>query len=797
MLGTFDLGAIVGRLVLDKQQWTQSIQGVRADLKDFKKDLKAKTDEIQAAGRMLVGFGAGVTASFGVLIKSAADAGDVIHDLAEKTGISTEMLSGYKLAADKSGTSLDDLAIGFKILANQMQAAHDTGGAQKRLFDSLGVSFEDAEGKLRPLDAVMLDVADMFERMPGGAMKSSLSVDLFGRSAQNLIPFLNLGRAGLEAEYRAAERLGLVFSQEAADGADAFNDSLTELRGAAQGLAQELGKSLLPALKPMIDNMKESVRWVREFVKDYPGFSSALAMTGAAVGVIAGVLGTVCILLPSFLKGWVLLYPVLVAAAPIVTAIGAAWAGWELGKWYGEVTGLNRAIQDQISSGKGVVAWLLQLTGIMPKVNAQIAAGTGHADAYAIQLEAIARASELIGHKVTGFMEAQRILRLEFERTGTVGNAALDGWLGRLPKLKGLTDGVKSGLDALLATFNIKTKTALTEELKLAEEALKKLQESSESTPGSIQKLETEINRLKVELLGATHQIDMARSSLQGLEADFKSVAEAFNDNLEKLLAPGIPTEIIEISPLDMNLEGLAADADAGLAILDEFNAAAAASVAAASEKARQDLAASQQLYNQVFGDIINGFTSIMDGSKTMGEAFSGVITTMIADLGKLVIAEIMAAKKSIVAEQMKSVAHAIAGIFKSIPWFLAIPLAAGAFAVVSKLFSGLMKFEQGGVFKEPTVAEVGHGTEYLLPEKKLIRIVQDAMTSTSSGMGASPATATAGGPTIQPTFHVHMTVKSLDGRTVREARELIFQEFSELVRSRGWGDLRLAVRNA
>ena len=145
----------------------------------------------------------------------------------------------------------------------------------------------------------------------------------------------------------------------------------------------------------------------------------------------------------------------------------------------------------------------------------------------------------------------------------------------------------------------------------------------------------------------------------------------------------------------------------------------------------------------QMFGDMVNGFTSVMDGSVKMGDIFSKIATTMIADLGKMVIAEMMFGKASIVAAQMQAVAHFIASIFKKVPFPVNLVLAAGAFAVVSALFKKLLKFEQGGVFTKPTIAEVGHGTEYVLPERKLINLVRDAMRMPA--YAGAPAMAMAG----------------------------------------------------
>lgn len=787
--GAFDLGSIVGHLVLDRKEWTQAVTAVRTDLAELKKSVKLKSDEIQAAGRVLAGFGASITATFGILLKSSADAGDQIHDLAERTGIATELLSGYKLAADKSGTSIDGFAVGVKILANNLQAANAKGGAQRDLFESLGIKYKDAAGNALPLDRVLLSIADKLSTMPGGWEKSAVAVDLFGKSGAELIPLMNLGAQGLEAEYREAKRLGMVFSQEAADAADEFNDSLTELKGAVQGVGNELAKSLLPALQPMIDRTKESVRWVRDFVATYPALSASIAELGIGLGVVAGVLGTICMLLPTFVKGWAVVYPFLVKMAPAILEIGAAWAGWEFGKWYGEVTGLNQAVQDQVSSGKGLVAQLLMLTKIMPDVNEEIDKGTGHWAANKIQVDAIAAAEKLAGREVKDFVEAKRLLRYEFQEAGTVGNAALDGWLARFPRLAPAVDGVGTSIKAILAEFNQLTKSELEAEFKKTTQALEALRASTEKTPGALQALQKKWSELWGQLYGAPPTIDAVTSSLDRLAKRFSDVQDGFGLSLDTVGA-------IEI-PIELDVEGLNTQVEVGSEILKGFVEQGVEASAAATERAKATASEQQALYTQVFADIINGFTSIMDGSKTMGEAFRGIVTGMIADLGKLVIAEIMAAKKGILASQMAAVAHAIAGIFKSIPWFVAIPIAAGAFAVVSKLFSKLLSFDRGAVFEEKTllpahtVAE--NETEYYLPEKKLLAVFRESLAGMSYGPGPALAGAGAGAGGYSPVIHVtqNVTFQSLDRRSVAEARDMIFDAVDSKVVEFGRRSLR------
>ena len=193
----FDAGAIVTRLELDKKKWEQSVAAVKKDQTSLQGFVLRNEQQIKKFGTALTVAGAAITATFGLLIKKTADAGDKINDLSQRTGIATEILSGYKLAADKSGTSIEGFAIGMRGLANQMQAANTGNKIAAKLFSDLGVSVTDSTGKLRPLNDVMLDVAERFAVMPDGAQKTATAMDIFGRSGMELIPMLNMGKQGL------------------------------------------------------------------------------------------------------------------------------------------------------------------------------------------------------------------------------------------------------------------------------------------------------------------------------------------------------------------------------------------------------------------------------------------------------------------------------------------------------------------------------------------------------------------------------------------------------------------------
>src|SRR5690606_41954766 len=98
-----------------------------------------------------------------------------------------------------------------------------------RAFDAIGVSVTNADGSLRDTEEVMLDVADRFEKIEDGAAKAAIAQELFGRSGTNLIPFLNQGRAGIEALKKEADDFGLTVTRKAGQAAAQVNGTLTPM----------------------------------------------------------------------------------------------------------------------------------------------------------------------------------------------------------------------------------------------------------------------------------------------------------------------------------------------------------------------------------------------------------------------------------------------------------------------------------------------------------------------------------------------------------------------------------------
>lgn len=217
----------------------------------------AITGSLRTIGAGVAGFVAGfvsVQAAFNGL-KSAIDFADKLNDFNQRLGISAEALSGWSYAAKQTGTDIDALGTGLKKLARNMSEALDPKSQQAGLFAALGVEVKDAKGNLRSLESILPDIANAFKKLDNETLEASLSMEIFGKSGADLLEFLNQGKDGLGSMSERAKELGISLSQDTLTAADAFNDSLGDLRAVTESLFLQLAQELLPTLTELVQRL--------------------------------------------------------------------------------------------------------------------------------------------------------------------------------------------------------------------------------------------------------------------------------------------------------------------------------------------------------------------------------------------------------------------------------------------------------------------------------------------------------------------------------------------------------------
>jgi TP901 family phage tail tape measure protein len=260
----------------------EKLHGVGEESKDVS---GVTATQMATAGTAILAVGTAIGATMLAAAEHAAHLGDELHDLAQRTGITVEQLSALKFAAEQSGASIDDIATSTRILARNVYEAAAGADRQSAVFQGLGVSIKDAAGNLRPMNDILLDVADRFSTMQDGAGKAALAQEIFGRGAQALIPLLNEGSEGIGKMTAQLDAVGGIMSTKAAAAADQYKDAENLLAKSVEGLTISIGTALIPALTTAVELMTAGMAAVTGFANAHPeAIRLVLALAGALVG---------------------------------------------------------------------------------------------------------------------------------------------------------------------------------------------------------------------------------------------------------------------------------------------------------------------------------------------------------------------------------------------------------------------------------------------------------------------------------------------------------------------------------
>lgn len=200
-----------------------------------------------------IGLGAGFgAASFVGLIKGTLDAADHLDKLNRQTGISVERLSELKFVAEQSGTDIDTLAKAVRAFNDALVTAQDKTSKMGMLMKALGVDITAS-----PAEAFR-QFAEAFSKLPEGALRSAVSLEVLKKSGAELAEVLGDGAKGLDDLSAKAQRLGVVIGPEFAKDAKDFKDNLHAIGATADALGIKLTKNVVGGLKAITDNFAEA-----------------------------------------------------------------------------------------------------------------------------------------------------------------------------------------------------------------------------------------------------------------------------------------------------------------------------------------------------------------------------------------------------------------------------------------------------------------------------------------------------------------------------------------------------------
>jgi len=195
---------------------------------------------------------AGTATAIAILVDKSFQAVDAIGKTSTQTGIATDTLQAFHLAARESGTSIEGANTALIKFARTVGDADKGLKTQADIFKDLGINLRDTTGQMRAFDDILVDTAKGISAMGSQSERASALAGLFGRQGVILTGAIkDLSEKGLDKFIDRAKKLGVVLAGSVIRRTEEFNDRIGVLQMQFKALVANITTSLLPIFEEM------------------------------------------------------------------------------------------------------------------------------------------------------------------------------------------------------------------------------------------------------------------------------------------------------------------------------------------------------------------------------------------------------------------------------------------------------------------------------------------------------------------------------------------------------------------
>lgn len=219
------------------------------------------------------------------MTKESASFADNIITLSMQTGQTTDQLQEFSYATELIDVSVDTMQGSLRKLTNNMQDTMNGTGNAQASFEALGISVTNADGSMRSANDVFYETIDALGKVKNETERDAMSMDIFGRSAQDLNPLIIQGSDTLKAYADEAHNVGYVLDEEALSALGAVDDAYQRLQKTQEGVKNQLAAEFAPYLEEFYGDATQGVKDLGKAIKD-SGIVDAFGMLLETVGDI-------------------------------------------------------------------------------------------------------------------------------------------------------------------------------------------------------------------------------------------------------------------------------------------------------------------------------------------------------------------------------------------------------------------------------------------------------------------------------------------------------------------------------
>ncbi len=262
--------------------------------------------------------------AFGLSGDKAIKVADLLANSANASaGNITDMAYALKAAgavANMAGQSIQDTVTAISLMANAGIVGSDAGTSLKsmlmslispsdkaaKLMKELGIQIYDANGKMKPLPALVQEFSTKLGGLSQEQRNAALAT-IFGSDAIRAANIVLM--SGTDAWNQMSQAVNKAGGAQdvAASKMKGFKGALEAFKSTVETLAITIGEKLLPVVTPMIQKITD---WINKFGELSPTMQNVILVLGAviaAIGPFLVVLGTLAGAIIKVQQAWTLL----------------------------------------------------------------------------------------------------------------------------------------------------------------------------------------------------------------------------------------------------------------------------------------------------------------------------------------------------------------------------------------------------------------------------------------------------------------------------------------------------------
>lgn len=196
-------------------------------------------------------------------LEQAAAAGE-IQDVAMQTGLSTEAVQRYQYACDMIGVSFDTVASSQAKMIQSMADVQSGSETAAATWNQLGIEVMNADGSLRDAQEVFLEVIDVLGQIENVTQRDAVSMEIFGRSAQDLNPLIVQGTDAFQAFYDEASDVKDILTDVQLETLAGLDDEMHRVEARLESGANSMALKFTPALQEFYEKTSEGIKGIEE-----------------------------------------------------------------------------------------------------------------------------------------------------------------------------------------------------------------------------------------------------------------------------------------------------------------------------------------------------------------------------------------------------------------------------------------------------------------------------------------------------------------------------------------------------